>query len=178
MPRAVGCFRQAGFPIEAYPVGWTTGVWSMPMPSFNVSGTSLRATSSFNFETKSSYTVTVRVTDAGGLTFDKNFVVTVNSVNGAPTDIALSNNSVDENQPVNTVVGALTATDPDAGATTAPEAAAVSGVALEPAAPLPDEGRERADDGLDQPGIGEHRAVVGLDAPDGAQDRQIGRAHV
>ena len=25
MPRAIGCFRQAGFPIEAYPVGWETG---------------------------------------------------------------------------------------------------------------------------------------------------------
>ena len=25
MPRAVGCFRRIGFPVEAYPVGWTTG---------------------------------------------------------------------------------------------------------------------------------------------------------
>jgi uncharacterized SAM-binding protein YcdF (DUF218 family) len=24
MPRAVGCFRRAGFPVEAYPVGWRT----------------------------------------------------------------------------------------------------------------------------------------------------------
>lgn len=24
MPRAVGCFREAGFPVEAYPVGWRT----------------------------------------------------------------------------------------------------------------------------------------------------------
>ena len=24
MPRAVGCFRKAGFPVEAYPVGWRT----------------------------------------------------------------------------------------------------------------------------------------------------------
>ena len=26
MPRAVGCFRQAGFPVEAYPVAWRTGL--------------------------------------------------------------------------------------------------------------------------------------------------------
>ena len=39
------------------------------------------------------------------------------SSNLPPTDITLSNNSLDENQPVNTIVGALTATDPDAGAT-------------------------------------------------------------
>jgi uncharacterized SAM-binding protein YcdF (DUF218 family) len=25
MPRAVGCFRRAGFPVEAYPVAWRTG---------------------------------------------------------------------------------------------------------------------------------------------------------
>jgi uncharacterized SAM-binding protein YcdF (DUF218 family) len=24
MPRAMGCFRQVGFPVEAYPVGWRT----------------------------------------------------------------------------------------------------------------------------------------------------------
>jgi uncharacterized SAM-binding protein YcdF (DUF218 family) len=24
MPRAIGCFRKAGFPVEAYPVGWTS----------------------------------------------------------------------------------------------------------------------------------------------------------
>ncbi len=24
MPRAIGCFRRAGFPVEAYPVDWTT----------------------------------------------------------------------------------------------------------------------------------------------------------
>ncbi len=35
----------------------------------------------------------------------------------APTDIALSNNTVLENQPVNTVVGTLSTTDPDAGNT-------------------------------------------------------------
>ncbi|MFA7628493.1 MAG: Ig-like domain-containing protein, partial [Candidatus Dojkabacteria bacterium] len=36
----------------------------------------------------------------------------------APTDIALSNATVDENQPVGTLVGNLSATDPDAGDTT------------------------------------------------------------
>jgi len=54
--------------------------------------------------------------DQGGLVFDKNFVVMVNNLNEAPTDIFLSVNSVNENQPANTVVGALTATDPDVGA--------------------------------------------------------------
>jgi VCBS repeat-containing protein len=43
--------------------------------------------------------------------------ITVANVNEAPTDIALSNNSVAENQPTSTTVGTLSATDPDAGDT-------------------------------------------------------------
>jgi uncharacterized SAM-binding protein YcdF (DUF218 family) len=27
MPRAIGLFRKAGFPVEAYPVDWQTGGW-------------------------------------------------------------------------------------------------------------------------------------------------------
>jgi uncharacterized SAM-binding protein YcdF (DUF218 family) len=33
MPRAIGCFRKAGFPVEAYPVGWNTGRTLDPMLS-------------------------------------------------------------------------------------------------------------------------------------------------
>jgi hypothetical protein len=46
-----------------------------------------------------------------------NGTLTVNAVNNPPTDITLSNSSVDENQPVGTLVGSLTATDPDPGDT-------------------------------------------------------------
>ena len=38
MPRAVGCFRRAGFPVEAYPVGWLTGVDANVGPSLVFSG--------------------------------------------------------------------------------------------------------------------------------------------
>src|SRR4051794_9940719 len=43
--------------------------------------------------------------------------VTVTCVNDPPTDIALSNSSVNENQPINTVVGTFSTTDPDVGDT-------------------------------------------------------------
>jgi hypothetical protein len=82
--------------------------------SFNIQGMSLRTSAIFDLETKSTYTICIRVTDQGGLTIDENFIITVNDVNEAPTDISLSANSVAENQPINTVVGTLTATDPDA----------------------------------------------------------------
>jgi uncharacterized SAM-binding protein YcdF (DUF218 family) len=38
MPRAVGCFRQAGFPVEAYPVAWKTRVRFDATPSGVLSG--------------------------------------------------------------------------------------------------------------------------------------------
>jgi ELWxxDGT repeat protein len=85
--------------------------------AFNISGSTLRATSSFDFETKSSYTIRVRSTDQGGLFFEKVFTITVTNVNETPTDIALSSTSIAENAGANATVGNLSTTDPDAGNT-------------------------------------------------------------
>jgi len=39
MPRAIGLFRKAGIPIEAYPVDWQTGGWGdLAKPSFSLLG--------------------------------------------------------------------------------------------------------------------------------------------
>ena len=48
--------------------------------AFTISGTTLSANASFNFEAKSSYSITVRVTDTGGETFDKVFTISVTNV--------------------------------------------------------------------------------------------------
>ena len=61
---------------------------------FNLDGTTLRATNAFDYEVANSYSVTVRVTDGGGLTYDETFTINVTDVNEAPTDITLSNASV------------------------------------------------------------------------------------
>ena len=45
--------------------------------AFNISGSSLRANTALNFEAKSSYAITVRVTDAGGLFIDRPFTISV-----------------------------------------------------------------------------------------------------
>jgi hypothetical protein len=87
--------------------------------SFEIAGTTLKTKAVFDRESKSSYTVRVRVTDGGGLLFEKQFTITVTNVNEAPSDIALSGSSVAENAPVPTSVGTLTATDPDASDTAA-----------------------------------------------------------
>ncbi len=85
--------------------------------SFTIVGDELRTAASFDFEAKASYSVNVRTTDSAGNVFEKSFTITVTNVNEAPTDIALSNASVAENEPAGTVVGTLSATDQDAGQT-------------------------------------------------------------
>ncbi|MCB9113237.1 MAG: DUF4082 domain-containing protein, partial [Anaerolineales bacterium] len=61
--------------------------------------------------------ITIRATDTGGLFVETTFTVTVNPINDTPTDISLSNNNVDENLAIGTLVGNLSTTDVDTGDT-------------------------------------------------------------
>ena len=54
---------------------------------------------------------------SGGLWSEKAFTISVSDANEQPTDIALSNSSIAENQPAGTIVGSFSSTDPDAGDT-------------------------------------------------------------
>lgn len=81
--------------------------------AFNIDGDTLRASSSFDYESKSSYSVRVRSTDQGGLWTEKVFTISVTDVNETPTNINLSANSIAENSGAYATVGTLTTTDPD-----------------------------------------------------------------
>ncbi len=70
-----------------------------------------------DYEAASGHSVTVRITDAGGLTYNETFTITVTNVNEAPTDLALSANTVVENAANGTAVGTVSGTDPDSGDT-------------------------------------------------------------
>ena len=85
--------------------------------SFTIVGNQLRTAAVFDFEVKSSYTVRVRARDESGAAFQKALAISVTNVeeNRAPTNIALSPATVAEDEPAGTAVGALAATDPDAG---------------------------------------------------------------
>ncbi len=82
-------------------------------------GSSLRfkAGQSFDFETTPSVAINITATDAGGLSLIKPFVITITNVNETPSSVHLTNNTVLENAATNTIVGNLTATDPDVGDT-------------------------------------------------------------
>jgi gliding motility-associated-like protein len=96
-----------------------SGVGSTDNASFSIVGNQIKAGIAFDFETKSNYSVRVKTTDAGGLSYEKVFTITVVDVveNVAPTNIALSTTSIAENNAVDAVVGALSSTDADSGDT-------------------------------------------------------------
>lgn len=81
--------------------------------NFEIKGNELMAKSIFDFETKSAYTIIIIVTDAEGLQTEKEFTITITNVNEAPTALSLSNNVIEENAPIGTAVGTLTAEDVD-----------------------------------------------------------------
>jgi hypothetical protein len=86
--------------------------------SFNLSSEGvLTSKEVFDVETKSSYTLNIRTTDSGNLTYDGIVIVTVTSVNETPTGIDLSSDSISENLPTGTTIGTFSTVDPDAGDT-------------------------------------------------------------
>lgn len=85
--------------------------------SFQIVNNELQTKASFDLEIKSSYSIRVRSTDDGGLWYEKVFTITITNANDAPTNISLNSSSVQENQPVGTLVGNLSSTDQDSGDT-------------------------------------------------------------
>nr|CRH07115.1 exported protein of unknown function [low similarity to Cadherin] [Candidatus Magnetococcus massalia] len=83
---------------------------------FEISGSSLILKDGDAVVTGNSYDITIMVQDknGAGASFSKGFTLTASDdPNLAPTDITLSNNSVDTGSPAGTLVGNLSASDPD-----------------------------------------------------------------
>jgi chitodextrinase len=54
---------------------------------FNISGSTLRASSSLDYEAKATHSIRVRVTDGGGLTYEKQFTISVTNVEDATPSV-------------------------------------------------------------------------------------------
>ena len=82
---------------------------------FAIDGAELRSTETFDYETRSSYSVCIQTSDDGTPVerFARAFTIRVTDVNDLPTGVALSSTNLPENQPVGALVGTLSATDQD-----------------------------------------------------------------
>ncbi len=84
---------------------------------FVISGDHLKTNAVLDFETRKTFSIRVRVVDRTGVGNTAVFTISALNVNEPPTAIALSNASVPQHQPAGTLVGRLSATDPDQGNT-------------------------------------------------------------
>ena len=82
--------------------------------SFALVGNELRSATSFNFEGKSSYFITVESSDGKGGTFAKQFNISIKDTTDGPSDILLDNNLVAENLASGSFIGQLSSIDEDA----------------------------------------------------------------
>jgi hypothetical protein len=104
-------------PGNTFTYSLVTGTGATDNSLFTITGNQLKTNAVFDFETKNSYSIRVKTTDQGGLSFEKQLTIGVSNVNETPTNLTLSNNTVAENKTVGTVIGNLTTTDPDTGNT-------------------------------------------------------------
>ena len=81
---------------------------------FEVSNNQLKLRSGViaDYETQSSYSVTVTATDSGGLSKNQDFTITVSNQNSAPTAITLDSTTVAENS-VGSHIANISGVDPD-----------------------------------------------------------------
>ena len=80
--------------------------------SFTIDGDKLKSNEIFNFEVKSSYSITIEATD-GSRNLTQTFQITILNVNEGPTNIFLSNNTILEKRSIGTIVGYLSGEDID-----------------------------------------------------------------
>ncbi len=95
-----------------------THTWSVSDNRFEIVGgqLKLKAGQALDINLEPTVNLTITATDLGGLAYNEGFVITVDNVNQAPTDISLDNTSVSENTDGG-VIGNLGVADPDAGDT-------------------------------------------------------------
>ncbi|MFT3879450.1 MAG: cadherin domain-containing protein [Gemmatales bacterium] len=99
---------------DSFTYSLVSGMGSIDNTSFTIdTNGNLKTAASFDYEAKSSYSIRVRTTDAGGLFVEKNFVINVTDLNESPTGIALAGSTIAENQPAGTLIGSFNSIDPD-----------------------------------------------------------------
>jgi len=90
-----------------------TGAGSGDNSLFQIVGNELRTAAVLDYETGATRSVRIEADDGLGGTYQESLTLTVLDENESPTDIALSNDMIAENSAIGTVVGTLSAVDPD-----------------------------------------------------------------
>jgi autotransporter-associated beta strand protein/ELWxxDGT repeat protein len=103
-------------PGSSFTYSLVAGVGDTDNGSFIIADGQLRANATFDFETRSTYSIRVRSTDQGGLSVEKPFTIVITDVNLPPTDVSLASTAVAENQAAGAVVGSFSTADSESPA--------------------------------------------------------------
>ncbi len=114
----IGTFSSTDVDSEAFTYSLVSGEGDTDHANFSISGDSLKSNISFDFESQASHSIRVQTDDGNGGTFQMVFTITVSNTNEAPTSIALSANSISENEPIGSLIGTFNSTDVDSEAFT------------------------------------------------------------
>jgi len=79
--------------------------------SFSLSWSNLIIIPTTNYELQQSYAIRLQTDDGNGWIYQEEFIININDVNLAPTDIALTANDIDENNTTGDVIWVLSGTD-------------------------------------------------------------------
>ena len=72
-----------------------------------------RANEVFDLDTKDTYSIRIQVNDGNGGMFEETFTINITDSNDVPTALTMSNQSVEENQPIGSIVGSFDTADSD-----------------------------------------------------------------
>jgi hypothetical protein len=98
---------------DAHSYTLVSGAGSTDNSLFRISGSLLQTNAVFDFETRKTYSVRLRVTDAGGLYLERAFTITILDINDAPTALDLAGNEMPENNRSGDEIGVLSTRDQD-----------------------------------------------------------------
>ena len=102
-------------PTSAYTYSLIAGVGADDNASFSISGKDLKSTASFNYETKNSYKIRIKIIEnTSGVFTESPFTILINDINEVPTNITLSALTIAENNLPNAIIGNLITDDVDA----------------------------------------------------------------
>jgi gliding motility-associated-like protein len=100
---------------EEFTYTLVTGTGSTDNASFIINNSEVQTNTALDFETKKSYSVRLRVTDAYGRFDEKVLTISITDVNEVPSAIAASRLNLYEGNNVDELIGLLSSTDVDAG---------------------------------------------------------------
>jgi len=105
-------------PNATFTYSLVSGTGSTENALFSISGSNLLTAAALNYEQKVNYSILVRSTAQNGLSLDKQFTITINDVNEAPTLTAISNQVICFTVNTQTITLAGITAGPETGQTT------------------------------------------------------------